>query len=64
MRIKVTENEKVVWEARELVKMFNEYFPNVKSNLDIHRPPNITLCHDPVLHTLKKCENHSTIQVY
>ena len=47
-RITLIENEKVVSDERELVKMFNEYFSNIVSNLDIQHPPNITLHHDPV----------------
>ena len=30
-------------------------------NLNIQRPPNITLHHDPVLNTIKKLENHPSI---
>ena len=40
-RITVTENEKVVSDERELVKIFNKYFSNIVSNLDIQCPPNI-----------------------
>ena len=43
------------------MKIFNEYFSNIVSNLDIQRPPNITLHHDPVLNAIKKFENHPSI---
>ena len=36
-------------------------FSNIVSNLDIQRPPNITLHHDPVLNAIKKFENHPSI---
>ena len=32
----------------------NEYFSNIVSNLDLQRPPNISLHHDPVLNAVKK----------
>ena len=57
----LTEIEKVVSDERELVKMFNEYFSNIASNLDIQRPPSITLNHDPVLNSIKKFEIHPSI---
>ena len=38
-----------------------QYFSNILSNLDIQRPPNITLHHDPVLNVIKKLENHPSI---
>ena len=60
-RITLIENEKVISDERELVKIFNEYFSNIVSNLDIQRPPNITLHHDPVLNAIKKFENHPSI---
>ena len=60
-RIMLIENEKVVSDETELVKIFNEYFSNIVSNLDIQRPPNITLHHDPVLNAIKKFENHPSI---
>ena len=53
-RTTLIENEKVLSDERELVKIFNEYFLNIVSNLDIQRPPNITLHHDPVLNAIKK----------
>ena len=56
-RITLTENEEAVSDERELVKIFNEYFSNIVSNLHIQRSPNITLHHDPVLNTIKKFEN-------
>ena len=43
------------------MKIFNEYFSNIVSNLDIQRPPSITLHHDPALNTIKKFENHPSI---
>ena len=52
-RITLTENEEAVSDERELVKIFNEYFSNIVSNVDIQRPPNITLHHDPVLNAMK-----------
>ena len=60
-RITLIENEKVVSDERELVKIFNEYFSNIVPNLDIQRPPIIILHHDPVLNAIK---NLKTIQVY
>ena len=53
-RITLIENEKVVSVERELAKIFNEYFSNIVPNLDIQRPPSVTLHHDPVLHATKK----------
>ena len=41
---------------RELVKIFNEYFSNIVSNIDIQAPPSITLHHDPVLNAIKKID--------
>lgn len=58
MRIKLIENEKVVWEARELVKIFNEYFSNIKSNLDIQRPSNIYPLPWPGVKYIKKMWKH------
>ena len=60
-RITLIENEKVVSDKRELVKIFNKYFSNIIPNLDIQRPPSITLHHDPVLNAIKQFENHSSI---
>ena len=60
-RITLTENEKVVSDERELVKIFNEYFSNIVSNVDIQRPPNITLPNDQVLTVIKKIESHLSI---
>ena len=60
-RITIIENEKVVSDEKELVKIFNEYFPNIVPNLDIQRPPSIILHHDPVLNAIKKFENHPSI---
>ena len=62
-RITLIENEKVVSNKRELVKIFNEYFSNIVSNSDIQRPPNFTLHHDPVLNAIKKSENHPSVLV-
>ena len=61
-RITLIENEKVVSDERELVKIFNEYLSNIVPNLDIQRPPSITLHNDPVLRAIKKFENHPSIQ--
>ena len=61
-RITLTEYEKVASDERELVKVSNEYFSNIVSNLDIQRSANTTLHHDPVLNAIKKFENHSSIQ--
>ena len=36
-KITLVENEKVASEEKELVKIFNEYFTNTVSNLDIQR---------------------------
>ena len=52
-RITLTENEKVESEERELVKIFHEYFSYTVSYLNIQRPPNITLHHDPVQYAMK-----------
>ena len=60
-KIMIIENEKVVSDERELVKIFNEYFSNILPNLDIQRPPSIILHHDPVLNAVKDLK---TIQVY
>ena len=60
-RITLIEHEKVVSDERELVKIFNEYFSNTASNLDIRRPPNITFHYDPVLNAIKKIENRPSI---
>ena len=43
------------------MKIFNKYFSNIIPNLDIQRPPSITLHHDPVLNAIKQFENHSSI---
>ena len=43
------------------MKIFNEYFSNIVSNLDIQRPPSISLTHDPVLNAIKENENHASI---
>ena len=43
------------------MKIFNEYFSNIVSNLDIQRPASITLHHDPVFNAIKKFENHPSI---
>ena len=51
-RIMLIENEKVVSDETELVKIFNEYFSNIVSNLDIQCPPNITLHQDSVLNEI------------
>ena len=55
------ENEKVVSDETVLVKLFNEYFSNFVSNLDILHSPNINLHHDPVLNAIKKFENYPSI---
>ena len=60
-RITIIENEKVVSDEKELVKIFNEYFSNIVPNLDIQRPSSIILHHDPVLNAVKKFENHPSI---
>ena len=60
-RITLIENEKVVSDERELMKMLNEYFSNIAPNLDIQRPPNVILHCDKVLNAIKNLE---TIQVY
>ena len=39
-RITLTENEKVVSDKRELVKVFNEYFSNLAQNLRYSTPFN------------------------
>ena len=62
-RITITENEKVVSDNRELVKIFNEYFSNIVPNLDIQHPASIILHHDPVLNAIKKFENYPSILV-
>ena len=36
-RITLVENEKVASDEKELVNIFNEYFTNTASNLDIQR---------------------------
>ena len=50
----LTGYEKVASDERELVKVSNEYFSNIVSNLDIQRSVNIALHHDPVLNAIKK----------
>ena len=60
-KITLIENEKVVSDERELVKIFNEYFSNTVPNLNIQRPPSIILDHDPVLNAIKKFENHPSM---
>ena len=57
----LNENEKVVSDERELVKIFNEQFSNIVPNLDIQRPPSIILHNDPVLIAIKKIEKHPSI---
>ena len=52
--ITLIEYEQVISNERELEKTFNEYFSNIVPNLDIQRPPGITLHHDPVLNAIKK----------
>ena len=49
-----------LYQAKEK-KKFNEPFSNIVSNLNIQRPPNITLHHDPVLNAIKKIENDPSI---
>ena len=39
---------------RELGKIFHKYFSNIVSNIDIQRPPTISLHNDPVLNAIKK----------
>ena len=58
-KITLIENEKVVSDERELVKIFNEYFSNTVPNLNIQRPPSIILDHDPVLNAIKKIRKPS-----
>ena len=60
-KITLIENEKVVSDEIELVKIFNEYFSNTVPNLNIQRPPSIILDHDPVLNAIKKFENHPSM---
>ena len=60
-RITLIENEKVISDERELVKIFNEYFSNIVSNLDIQHPLNITLHHDPVLNAIKIFKSYPSI---
>ena len=43
------------------MKIFNEYFSNIVSNLDIQRPPDITVHHDPVLNVIKKIEDNPSM---
>ena len=43
------------------MKIFNEYFSNIIQNLDIQRPPCITLHHESVLNLRKKIKNNSSI---
>ena len=57
----LNENEKVVSDERELVKIFNEQLSNIVPNLDIQRPPSIILHNDPVLIAIKKIEKHPSI---
>ena len=57
-RLMLIENEKVVSDERELVKIFNEYFWNIVPNLDIQHLPSIILHRDPVLNAIEKIENH------
>ena len=42
-RITLIVNEKIASDKRGLVKIFNEFFSNIVSNLDIQHAPNITL---------------------
>ena len=44
-----------------LVKIFNEYFSSIVSNLDIQCTPSITLHHDSLLNAIKKIKNHPSI---
>ena len=60
-RIFLIGNEKVVSDKRDLMKIFNEYFSFIVSNLDIYHPPSTTLHHDPVLNAMKKFKNHPSI---
>ena len=57
----LTEDEKVVSDEREIVNIFNEYFPKIVPNLDIQHPPNNTLHHDPLLNAIKIFENNPSI---
>ena len=43
-----------------VVKVFNEYFSNIVSNLDIQGSPNFTLHRYPVLNIIKKFEGHAS----
>ena len=60
-RITLIDYKKVMSDERELLKIFNEYFSNIVLNLDIERPPNITLHHNLVLNAIRKFENHQSI---
>ena len=60
-RITLIENEKVLSDEWELVKIFHEYFSNIVSNLDIQCPPSITLHQDSVLNEIWKFENDPSI---
>ena len=42
-RITLIENDNVVSDETELANIFNEYFSNIVSNLNMKRLPNITL---------------------
>ena len=55
------ENEKVVSDEKVLVKILNEYFSNIVSNLNNQHSANITLHHDLVLNAIK---NLKATQVY
>ena len=53
---RITLNEKIaVFDERELVEIFNEYFSSIIQNLD-----NDTVT---VRKTVKKCQNHTSIKV-
>ena len=60
-RATLIENEKFLSDERELVKIFNEYFSNIASNLDIQLPPNISLHYDRVLSAIQIIEKHPSI---
>ena len=58
---KLNENGKVKSDKRELVKIFNKYFSNIVSNLDIQRLQILPFTMTGVKCNKKKFENHPSI---
>ena len=59
--ISLIENDKVITEENEVVKIFDSHFSNVVQNLDIENINCISVSDDPVIEAIKSFENHPSI---